>query len=240
MADYFVWETRRRDLNQAMVSEFPDTHADYGANFIAGRRFITDVPELEVRIHPDNDGPLTDDLVIFSHRCLAHSDRLMRVLRKAGVDNIDYYPLRIVRETTGDVYQTHEAANILDVIFCVDQEKSVLDIDDENPLHIWFIDRLALKEERLGDTTCFRLGERPSTVIVHRRIKEAIEAAGITGPVFLPAEGYREFRYFEIGQPRNIVGTHDEDPDGPADPPPDSPGDADNESANDGESTQDK
>jgi hypothetical protein len=99
----------------------------------------------------------------------------------------------------------------------------VLDIDDENPLHIWFIDRLALKEERLGDTLCFRLGERPSTVIVHRRVKEAIEAARITGPVFLPAEGYRECRVFELDKPHNIVGTHDDDPDGPADAVPDVP-----------------
>jgi hypothetical protein len=221
MSDYFVWETRRRDVNNAMVSEFPDTYAAYGANFLIGRRFMTEVPEIELRIDPDNDGPLTDDLVILSHRCLAHSERLKRVLRKAGVDNIDYYPVRIVRGATGEVYQTHEAANILDVIFCMDAEGSALEINDENPFHIWFIDRLALKEERLGDTLCFRLGERPSTVIVHRQVKEAIEAAGITGPVFLPAEGYRESRVFEIDKPRNIVGTHDDDPDGGADPVPD-------------------
>src|ERR1700674_2692892 len=114
MADYFVWESRRRDLNSAMVSEFPDTYDQYGVNFLAGRRFIDPVPELEVRIRPENDGEPTDDLVVFTHRCLAHSDRLRRVLHKAGVDNIDYYPLRIVREMTGDVYQTHQAANILD------------------------------------------------------------------------------------------------------------------------------
>jgi hypothetical protein len=234
MADYFVWETRRRDLNEALVSEFPDTYGEYGANFIVGRRFIAALPELEVRIRPENDGPLTDDLVILSHRCLAHSEKLKRVLRKAGVDNIDYYPLRIVRELTADVYQTHEAANILDVIFCMDREKSLLDIDEENPFNIWFIDRLALKAERLGDTLCFRLGERPWTVIVHRRVKEAIESAGITGPLFLPAEGYRESRQFEIGKPRNVVGTHDDDPDGPADLSPD---EGEGESASEGEPT---
>lgn len=223
MSDYFVWETRRRDVNKAMVSEFPDTYALYSANFLVGRRFITEVPEIELRIDPDNDGPLTDDLVVLSHRCLVHSERLKRVLLKAGVGNIDYYPVRIVREATGEVYQTHEAANILDVIFCMDAEGSALEINDENPFHIWFIDRLALKEERLGDTLCFRLGERPSTVIVHRSVKEAIEAAGITGPVFLPAQGYRESRMFEIDKPHNIVGTHDEDPDGPADAPPEMP-----------------
>jgi hypothetical protein len=164
-----------------------------------------------------SDGVPTDDLVVFTWRCIAHSNRLTEVLRRTGVDNIDYHPLRIVRETTGAVYRTHQAANFLDVVFCIDREKSGLYIDDEDPFHLWFIDRLVLMEERLGDALCFRLGERPSTVIVHRRVKEAVEAAGITGPVFLPAEGYREYRGFSEHNPRNVIGTHDDDPDGPAD-----------------------
>jgi hypothetical protein len=161
------------------------------------------------------------------------------VLLKAGVDNIDYYPLRIVREKTGQVFRTHEAANILDTIFCMDREASALDIDDENPFHIWFIDRLALKYERLGDTPLFRLGERLSTVIVHRRVKEAVEAAGLTGPVFLPVEGYRDYRDFELGSPRNIVGTHDEDPDGAADAEPQGDDGEMDESDDGRESTED-
>jgi len=217
MPDYFVWETRRPSLDSALAPEFPPTFKQYGVSFLTGRRFLSPLPELEVRIPPISDGSPTDDLIVFTWRCIAHSDRLIRVLRKAGVDNIDYHPLRIVRETTGEVYHTHQAANILDVVFCIDQEKSSLYINDEDPHHLWFIDRLALMDERLGDALCFRLGERPSTVIVHRRVKEAVEAAGITGPVFLPAEGYREYRGFDENNPRNVIGTHDGDPDGPAD-----------------------
>ena len=64
----------------------------------------------------------------------------------------------------------------------------------------------------------FRLGERRSTVIVHETVKQAIEHEGLSGPVFLPADGYRE--YTGSNSPRNtrnVVGTHDLDPDGPAD-----------------------
>jgi hypothetical protein len=215
LSDYFVWETRRRAPKEALVAEFPDTLAVYGMNFIAGRRFIVELPELELHVRPADDGDLTDDLAVFEYRCLAHSDKLARVLRKAGIDNIDYYPLRIVRDATGDIYRTHKAANILDVTFCVDRDKSMLTVGDEDPNELWFIDRLALIEERLGDTLCFRLGERPSTVIVHRRVKEAVEEAGISGPVFLPVEGYREYRGFGDDNPNNVMGTHDRDPGGP-------------------------
>ena len=100
-SDYFVWETRRRALSQALVAEFPDTIAAYGMSFIAGRRFIVELPELELHIRPADDGNLTDDLVVFEYTCIAHSGKLARVLRTAGVDNIDYYPCKITNSVTG-------------------------------------------------------------------------------------------------------------------------------------------
>ena len=155
MTGYFVWETRRRNTNDAMVSEFADTLKQYGISFLAGRRFLDPLSELEVSIDRDGQGVLTDDLVIYKNRCLAHSRRLIKVLHDVGVDNIDYYPLRVINEVTGEACQSHQAANILDVIFCIDEEKSDLYIDDENPYNLWFIDRLALLEEPLGDSRCF-------------------------------------------------------------------------------------
>ena len=81
MGDYFIWESRRRELSSALVSDFPPTFHEYGVSFLAGRRFLAPLPELEVCI---GEGQPTDDLVIFKHRCLAHSQRLMAVLRDAG------------------------------------------------------------------------------------------------------------------------------------------------------------
>jgi hypothetical protein len=116
------------------------------------------------------------------------------------------------------VYRTHRAANLLDVIYCLDVEQSDLEIDDEEPNEIWYIHRLKLLEDRLGDSLMFRLGERRSTVIVHESVKEAIEREGLTGPVFLPADGYREFTGANSdSNTQNVVGTHDLDPDGAAD-----------------------
>lgn len=216
MTDYFVWETRRRD-SEALIAEFPPTQQEYGVSFFVGRRFLVDLPQLELVMDRTATGTLTDDLVVAKQRCIAHSSRLQRVLRAVGVDGIDYYPLRIVNPITRDVYQSHEAANILEVIHCLDRERSDLDIDDEDPTNLWYINRLALVRDRLGDALLFRLGERPRTVIVRREVKEAVEGAGITGAMFLPAEGYREYHGFAFNNPRNVIGTHDDDPDGPAD-----------------------
>lgn len=204
-------------MDEALIAYFPPTQEKYGVSFFVGRRFIIDLPELEAYIDSEGKGVLTDDLVVFKHRCVAHSQKLRKVLRDVGVDNIDYYPLRIINVMTGEVSQSYKAANILDVIHCIDPKGSDLEIDDENPQNIWYINCLALIQERLGDSLLFRLGERLTTVIVHRDVKEAIEGAAITGALFLPAEGYREYHGYAFNNPRNVIGTHDKDPDGPAD-----------------------
>jgi hypothetical protein len=214
---YFVWETRRNALTEVLIDTFPPVLRDYGVSFLDGRRFIKEVPELEIRATFPKEQALTDDLVIKKRRCLIYSQRLIDVLRSIGVDNIDYHPCRIVNELTGQVLRTHQAANILDMIYCLDQDNSEFEIDDEEPNEIWYVNNLKLLQDRLGDVHIFRLGERPSIVIVDQMVKEAIEAAHLTGVTFLPAEGYRDYQGYAMNNPRNVIGTHDFDPDGPAD-----------------------
>jgi len=213
---YYVWETRRRTNADVIAPQFAPTLKEQRVSFLAGRRFPRPLPELEIRFEARGQFALTDDFVIRRRRCLVHSYRLAEVLRRVGVDNIDYYACRLVNAATNAIYRTHQAANILDVIYCMDSEKSDLDIDDEEPNEIWSINRLKLIEERLGDSLLFRLGERPSTVLVDERVKEAVERAGLSGPVFLPADGYREYPG-SSSDPNNVIGPHDLDPDGPAD-----------------------
>jgi hypothetical protein len=218
MADkYFVWETRRNNINEVIAPHFAPTLKQYKLSFIAGRRFSRPFPELEVRFSGTGAFVLTDDLIIRRRRCLVHSDRLVEVLRRVGVDGIDYHACRLVNEASGTLYRTHHAANLLDVIHCIDVEQSDLEVDDEEPTEIWYINRLKLLEDRLGDSLMFRLGERRNTVVVHESVKRAIEREGLTGTVFLPTEGYREYQGYAAENPRNVIGTHDLDPDGPAD-----------------------
>lgn len=214
---YYVWESRRKSPREALIPKFAPVGLLYKVSFIAARRIEKELPELELHMDRGSQGLLTDDLVIRKRRGLVHSQKLIDALRRAGVDNIDYYPCRIVNDVTGEVFQTHQAANILDVIYCLDWESSELEIDDEEPNEIWYINNLKLIEERLGDAPMFRLGERRSIIVVHETVKKAVEAAGATGVVFLPASGYRDYMGYGRNNPRNIMGTHDTDPDGAID-----------------------
>lgn len=212
---FYVWETRRRSVTEVLAPAFDPTVSKYGVSLFAGRRVSRELPELEVAFDADPQARITDDLVIHRRRCIVHSERLIDVLHGAGVKGIDHHACRLVNTRHGLVHRTHWAANLLDVIHCIDEQASQLERDDEEPTEIYSIRRLELIESRLGDVPMFRLGERRNTVIVHERIKRAVEAAGITGPRFLPASGYREWGGYATANPRNVIGTHDQDPDGP-------------------------
>lgn len=215
MDGWYVWETRRRGPADAMAERFAATMKEHHASFFVARRFVQPIPELEVQFHAPNDCVIGDDFLIRKRRCLLHSERLAEVLWRAGVRSIDYHGCRLTNTFNGIIHRTHQAANLLDMIHCMDRVQSDLEVDDEEPNEIWYIHRLALIKDRLGDSPMFRLGERRDTVIVHESVKRAVEQAGMHGPVFLPASGYREY----MGEPkdRNVIGTHDLDPDGPAD-----------------------
>lgn len=216
--EYYVWETRRRWPDDVIAPDFAPVKRDHGVSFIQGRRIPKELPELEIRYRAGPDARVTDDLVIHRRRCLVHSEALIDTLKRAGVDSIDYFPLRLVNDQTGTVLRTHRAANLLDVVFCLDREQSELEVDDEEPNEIWSIDKMKLIDDRLGESLMFRLGEMREIVIVHESVKQAIERAGLSGPVFLPADGFREY---PGESSNNTLGTHDLDPDGAIDVLPD-------------------
>jgi hypothetical protein len=212
---YYVWESRVRAPGDVIVPALlPEEVA--GA-LLGARRIEQTLPELELPFEAPASARIGDDGIVKGWRAILHSRRLADVLRLAGVDSIDYHDCRLVNGSTGQVMRTHAIANLLDVIHCLDREASALEIDDEEPNEIWAIERLQLLDERLGDSLMFRLGEQPSIVIVHERIKQAVEAAGLVGPVFLPADGYRDYAYASGEHPAHVLGTHDRDPDGAAD-----------------------
>ena len=226
MANYYVWDTRRTSDDQIMLPKFAST-SEYGVSFVRGRRFHRSIPDLIIDIDGANGSVYTDDLIFSKRRCLVHSERLAGVLKDQGVDNIDYYPCRLrdamsgreigsYRDDSGKIQYRYQAANILDTIYCLDRDASLLEIDDEDPNEIWYIHNLRLLEDRLGDVPIFRLGENRTIVIVNEELKEAVEEAGVSGVVFLPADGYRDYPGYAFNNPLNIIGTHDADPFGPA------------------------
>jgi hypothetical protein len=118
------------------------------------------------------------------------SARLKAALDSAGVDNVDYYPAEIVDEATGRVYRDYYAANIIGIISCLDKEKSVYVPMVGIPDAVLEFKEMHLDYSKVHGARLFRLYEKPSVIVLHESIKQALDAAGLRGFKLPPAEGH--------------------------------------------------
>ena len=107
------------------------------------------------------------------------SRRLLTLLTELGVDNLDTYDAIIENPSSGDRWTDHVAFNVIGLYACADMASSqtteLVGGSDTMPALSDFQD-LVLDEARLPDLLLFRLGESPSTLLVHERVLDAMEA----------------------------------------------------------------
>lgn len=110
------------------------------------------------------------------------SEALHRVLVAAGVDNLDVYRA-ILRSADGAVERGGFLAfNLVGLIAAADVEATRFSPGHPSRRIDAAIDSLAIDPARAAGGKMFRLAEQTSAIVVHRAVKEAIEAAGI-GPI---------------------------------------------------------
>lgn len=106
------------------------------------------------------------------------SKRMKTVLAAAGVDNIDYYPATVTYQPTGGAL-AYELANVIGVAEGVDRERSTFEASETGVIEVF--SKLALDESKFRGRHMTRLYELLRLLIVSRRVKDAIETAGLTG-----------------------------------------------------------
>lgn len=111
-------------------------------------------------------------------------DDVVAALDAAGVDNIQYFDAVLRDAAAGRDYTNYKAYNIVGLVSCADMGAStMMGTSDSNHLDADF-DGLVLDESRVGGALLFRMAENVSAIVVHERVKVAIEASGIPGFVF--------------------------------------------------------
>jgi hypothetical protein len=98
---------------------------------------------------------------------------LVDTIQSCGVDNLEVYKAVLREKATGREYRNYVAVNVLGVVSGADPTQSVS--TSIEGLGTWF-DRLVVDENVTRGWLVFRLRGSLSKVIVHHRIKEAIEA----------------------------------------------------------------
>jgi hypothetical protein len=141
-------------------------------------------PALPVKayIEPSNSGAMQD---LIEAPLPLLSARLRDALRGAGVDNVDMYPAEITDQKSGNVFTDFVAFNIVGKIAAADLAKTVFAPGTDARMTDSDVDSLAVNEGAAGGALMFRLAESVNAIVVHERVQEYVEAAGIDGVAFV-------------------------------------------------------
>lgn len=117
-------------------------------------------------------------LPMYEGSILVMRDELIRKLQKAGVDNLQLFPALIRDEEKNREYADYKAVNIVGLISCANMDESTrMDPeDDESDMIDVDFDSLVIDESRTGGMLLFRLAEAVSAILVHRNVRERVQA----------------------------------------------------------------
>jgi hypothetical protein len=117
------------------------------------------------------------------------SDRLLAVLRGAGVSNLDVYDAVLQSADGAVALKGYKAFNLIGLIAAADLAQTRFAPDNASRFLDASIDGLVIDPVKARGQLMFRLAENTSAILVHRSVKAAIEAAGIAHIDFLkPSE----------------------------------------------------
>jgi len=120
------------------------------------------------------------------------SDEMIDVLMRAGVDNLDILSATLrKRVATEPIPNTsYKAVEIMGAIACLDKKRSgKVDLGDGSGLLEGGVDKMYIDERKTDGLLMFRPRPGMGAVLVHERVKRAIEAAKLPGLRFYdPAE----------------------------------------------------
>lgn len=192
---YWVWVNVIDSEKEAIIYGSPkalDQLRESGVRFDDGINIKVNVPSLLIERDEDSQGRLNDNVIAFGTTGLLFSSKLRGVLAASGVDNIEYFPVRIVNLLDGSNTDDYHLANIVGRIACVDLVASDVQMHQVFTDQIEFIDALVLDESRIFGTLYFRLLEHSQVVIVHEQVKISCEQAGVTGVRFVRPEYFSQ------------------------------------------------
>jgi hypothetical protein len=177
-------------------------------------------------------GSMTDHLSIDDIPGPIFSLKTQGLFQSSAIDNIEYYQLKLIDEFPEDnkpseknkkeekkviEYDNYFIANVVELVDCVDHEKSIVEYyyppelkqqlkEDaasrdvatdksapDNPNEIDFITKLVLDDTKIDPSLkIFRLLDQPDLLVFHESIVEAIKKENLSGFVFVPVAAYTD------------------------------------------------
>lgn len=134
----------------------------------------------------DYRGDIIDGFLTLYH------DNLKNALQQQGVDNVDYYPVTLRDQNTGEVEGGYWLVNIIGLLDCVDMNKS--------KVKWWPSGRgfnflsMVIDEAKTKGAKLFRLKDDPTKVIINEELKQFFDATDmLVGVKVIKTEDYADF-----------------------------------------------
>lgn len=104
------------------------------------------------------------------------SDLFITTLQKAGISNLQCFPVEIRSSTDGSIWKNYKAVNIVGLISAADLDKSeytpIIDRPGENAIPLVAFEKLKINTSRTSGSLLFILAEEPGTIIVAESVVE--------------------------------------------------------------------
>jgi len=104
---------------------------------------------------------------------------MIGVLKTAGADNIDCYPAALTEIESQKRYDNYKAVNIIGLVAAADLGGSSYVSHSATALIDTDFDALSIDPARARGLLLFRLAESVNGIVIHDRIREALESGGI-------------------------------------------------------------
>ena len=178
MAEYFVLECKGKSP-VAAVFLVTDTGSIPWMN---GAPVDAPAGPVEYKVNPDYPGNLR---AMYQLAALAMSDDLLAAIQGCGVDNLQVFDA-VLRDPVKKITNTnYKAVNILGLVSLADPAKSKLMHEESLTGMDHDYESLAFDKGKMkNDLLMFRLAESVNAIVVHEKVKRAIEKAQIPGMVF--------------------------------------------------------
>ncbi|WP_147445046.1 DUF1629 domain-containing protein [Corallococcus sp. CA053C] len=147
-------------------------------------RLITDPVAQPLVYELDSNYPGSPKAMYSAESAPLMHDSVRMALTSAGVSNIQYFDAVLKDPASGKELLDYKAFNIVGLVACADMGASEVMGTSDSAMGDADFHALVIDETKAGGQLLFRLAENISAIVVHDRIKQAIEAAGIPGFVF--------------------------------------------------------
>jgi hypothetical protein len=122
------------------------------------------------------------------------SDRIVNILKSLNVPGIDYYESEIIRPN-GEVIKGYSTLNILNLLDCIDKEKSQFSIIKYGPAKVYKFKQLCLDHSKIPHQLKLFKVKGKFLIIADQLIKDAFKAEKITGVYFKPINVLEEVEF---------------------------------------------